>query len=659
MLATASDPESLHAVARVLAELEESLGEHPMRAAARAARDMAMDLADVEPDVVAARLLSLTEAVRQLRAGCAAVADEPRGDAAFDPEMVELLGEFVQETEDGLTTADHLLVAVEQGQQPDDVVDQLFRVFHTAKGGAGFLELDELGSLAHASETLLDRVRRGELPFSGDVVDLVLQATGLMSSMLQETRRAVETGRVISKVAGTAELIRRLESFEPGAVMASSPGREPAEEDAGVSPRATESTAANHIRETVKVDLERVDRIVEMIGELVIVESMVLHAPEVVGLSSPRIKGYLSQLEKITGDLQDVSMSMRMVPVRGVFQKMARMARDLGRRAGKKLRFVTSGDATEIDRSLVEHIGDPLVHMMRNAVDHGVESPQERRQAGKDETATIRLSAYHEGGNIVIELSDDGRGLDTDAIRSRAIERGVIEGGDNFSDAEVHALIFAPGFSTAASVSDLSGRGVGMDVVKRNIEAVRGRVSIETEVGGGTTFRLLLPLTLAIIEGMLVRCGDERYIVPTLSVVESLKLRPQMLVRFADQGELIDVRGEILPLIRLHRLFDIDRAEEDATRGLVVIIEGVGARAGLLVDDVVTQQQVVIKSLGAGIDDNPFTSGAAILSDGTVGLILNVEEICALTDVRRRPGRGVQSIGGTLAAMPAALALGS
>jgi two-component system chemotaxis sensor kinase CheA len=389
------------------------------------------------------------------------------------------------------------------------------------------------------------------------------------------------------------------------------------------------------LRETVKVDLERVDSLVAMVGELVVVEAMVVNAPEIAKSASARVRNCLSQLAKVTRDLQDVSMRMRMLPVSGVFQKMARMSRDLGRKSGKQLRLVLSGEATEMDRSMVEHIADPLVHMIRNAVDHGLETPEERRKAGKPDEGTIRLSAYHEGGSIVIELADDGRGLDRDAILTKARAQGLVRPNDTLTESDIHMLIFAPGFSTAKQVTEVSGRGVGMDVVKRNMDALRGRVSISTTPGQGTTFKMLLPLTLAIIDGMLVACGRDRYIIPTLSIVESIQPSKGMLVTFADQHEMINVRGQILPLVRLSRLFGSSNAKTEPTEALVVIIEGVGRRLGLMVDEVVTQQQVVIKNLGQGLGSTRFLSGAAILADGRVGLIINVEEIAGTTVQRQ------------------------
>jgi two-component system chemotaxis sensor kinase CheA len=339
-------------------------------------------------------------------------------------------------------------------------------------------------------------------------------------------------------------------------------------------------------------------------------------------------------------------MRMRMVPVRGAFQKMGRLVRDLSRRTGKDVVLETSGEETEMDRSMVERIEDPLVHLVRNALDHGIEPEAERLAAGKPARSTLRLSAYHEGGSIVVELADDGRGLQRERILRKARERGLVGDGQELSDAEVHALVFLPGFSTAARVTEISGRGVGMDVVKRNVEGMRGRVTVSSQPGEGTTFRLVLPLTLAIIDGMLVSCGGETYILPSLSIVESLRPTERMIRRAAGRGEVIDVRGEILPLLRLHRLLGARETAAAADDLRVVVVEGQGRKVGLVVDDVITQQQVVIKPLGSGIGDTDFLSGAAILSDGRVGLILNVDRLAGLASRAAAADRGARRAAG-------------
>lgn len=572
--------------------------------------------------------------------------------AQRDADMIELFAGFLQESLEGLDQVDQILLQAEAGAATSEQINALFRVFHTIKGVSAFLGAEDVKALSHVTETLLGKIREGSRELCGRELSVIFEATAQMRLLLGVVRSAVEADREIPSHAATARLSARIDEVtqsplpptrpasEPAAAAASSAPApamlqaEPArrEPQPEVAPAKPEPTATGRIRETVKVDLERIDSVVEMIGELIIVESMITNAEEVRGMASLRFRNYLGQLSKISRDLQSIAMRMRMVPVRGVFQKMARLVRDLSLKTGKSVRLVQVGEATEMDRSMVERIEDPLVHMIRNAIDHAIETPDVRRGLGKLETGTITLSARHEGGSVVIELSDDGRGLSREGILRKARERGLVgEAAEQMSDGDVHALIFLPGFSTAASVSELSGRGVGMDVVKRNVESLRGRVLVSSLFGAGTTFRLMLPLTLAIIDGMLVSVGDERYIIPSLAIVESLQPTSGMVRVLGRDSELCNVRGEIFPLQRLERLFEVPRGKQQLEQARIVVVEGGGGRKiGLLVDDVLTQQQVVIKPLSSGIGNAELLSGAAILSDGRVGLILNIDRLSEL-----------------------------
>jgi two-component system chemotaxis sensor kinase CheA len=325
--------------------------------------------------------------------------------------------------------------------------------------------------------------------------------------------------------------------------------------------------------------------------------------------------------------LQELGTSIRMVPIAGTFQKMARLVRDLSRKSGKTIVFQTRGDETELDRAFVDKIADPLVHMIRNAVDHGIELPGERAATGKPPDAVIELRAFHEGGNIHVEIRDDGRGLNRDAIWNKALEKGLVQPDERLSESEIFNLIFLPGFSTAKVVTEVSGRGVGMDVVKRNIEELRGYVQIQSTLGKGTKFKIILPLTLALIDGMIVRVGRERYIFPVLNVVESLRPTAGMVISLIGKGEMLSLRNRQVPLFRLGKLFGIAGVEQDATKSLAVIVEHEGRQAGLLVDDLIGMQQTVIKSLGSGLGHNAGFSGGAIMADGRVGLIVDVSGV--------------------------------
>ena len=650
-----ADASDLRAVTRLIDLLDELGGARDApETIVKAARETASALrAERGEEARLARALdAASEAVARMqddlaRREPAALAAERPARVERDAETVALFGEFLVESAEGLNQVERILMEVERDGGNRAAVDSLFRVFHTVKGTAGFLDLADVVALAHETEAALNHCRDGRLELEGQVVDLVFDSTSVLREMLEAIRRAVESGAPIASRPGLAQLVERIRAVsaaaEPESAAASSEAEaaadagaraEPARGDrdeaaASATPARGGGGGAPKLKETIKVDLERVDSLVEMIGELVVVESMMVNAPEIADASSVRVRNCLAQLAKVTRDLQDVGMHMRMVPVSGVFQKMARLVRDLSRKSGKSVRLVTSGEATEVDRSMVERLADPLVHMIRNAVDHGLEAPAARAAAGKPSRAEIQLSAYHEGGSVVIEIADDGRGLDRAAIVRKAIEKGLIASADGMSEADIQALIFAPGFSTAAKVTEISGRGVGMDVVRKNVEAMRGRVLISSTPGQGTRFKIVLPLTLAIIDGMLVACGNERYIIPTLSIAGSIKPTRSMLVSLAQANEMIKLRHQLLPLVRLDRLFGTPGARSDPTEALVVMVEGVGRRIALLVDEVVTQQQVVIKSLGEALPHTRFVSGAAILSDGRVGLILNVEEIAS------------------------------
>ena len=374
---------------------------------------------------------------------------------------------------------------------------------------------------------------------------------------------------------------------------------------------------------TVRVNTEKLDSLMDVVGELVIVQSQLLESSRQVTGESSALQRNVAQLSRITKELQSTAMSLRMIPIKPTFQKMERLARDLARDFGKKVLFATSGEDTELDRTVVEEIADPLVHMVRNALDHGLESPSVRAAAGKAETGSLHLRAYHQGSNIVIELTDDGRGIDPDKILRKAREKGIVSATAQLTRDEIMALIFAPGFSTAEKVTAVSGRGVGMDVVKRNIEKLRGKIEIASEVGKGSTFKIKLPLTMAIIDGLVVRVGEDRFILPSTSVQMALRPAREAISTVHGRGEVLDLRGRFVPIHRLHRRFGIPAQATNPWDGIVVIVEHSGRASALLVDEMVSKQEVVIKSLGAFMQNLPGVSGGAILGDGNIALILD------------------------------------
>ncbi|RLB86538.1 MAG: chemotaxis protein CheA, partial [Deltaproteobacteria bacterium] len=353
----------------------------------------------------------------------------------------------------------------------------------------------------------------------------------------------------------------------------------------------------------------------------------------------------LNQLHQISSMLQKTAMSMRMVPIKNTFQKMVRLVRDLARSSGKKVSLEMKGEETEIDRNVVEELYEPMVHMIRNAVDHGIEPPEQRLAKGKPEKGTIELLAYQRGGSIIIEIRDDGRGLDKEKILSKAIDKGIISGVEQLSESEIYNLIFKPGFSTSETVTEISGRGVGMDVVKKALEKLRGRVEIKSKPDKGSTFIITLPLTLAIIDGIIVRVAEQRYIIPALGILKSFRPNPNDYSTVEGKGEMIMVRGELVPLVRLHHLFELSERTIKPWEGLAVLIGNENEKLCLLVDELVGKEEVVIKTLGEALKNVKGLAGGAILGDGRVGLILDIPGLFAIAkNSQDLPAYSVQKV---------------
>jgi two-component system chemotaxis sensor kinase CheA len=380
----------------------------------------------------------------------------------------------------------------------------------------------------------------------------------------------------------------------------------------------------NNDSTSVRMDTGKLDQLLDLVGEMVIAQTLIAHSPTLKALTDPRLQSDLTQLARITASVQRITTGLRMVPVGTQFQKTARVVRDLSRRAGKQVLFETTGENTEVDKTVAEEISDPLLHMVRNSIDHGIETPAERTALGKDPTARVQLAAYHQSGQIVITISDDGRGLNREKILAKAVERGIVQAGDQLSDNEVFLLIFEAGFSTADKVTDISGRGVGMDVVRRHVQALRGRIDIQSTAGKGTTFFLRLPLTLAMIEGLVVAVGDQRYVAPVASVKEMFRPLPAMLSTLQGSNEMVLVRNSLLPVIRLHRKFNKKARTTALTEGTLIVAEADGHLFCLFVDDLIGKQEVVIKSLGPSFSHVVGLAGCAVLGDGKVGLILDM-----------------------------------
>jgi two-component system chemotaxis sensor kinase CheA len=425
-------------------------------------------------------------------------------------------------------------------------------------------------------------------------------------------------------------------SIEPLVAAAPAPAVEAVAAPAAATATTRSAAASSNDAGSVRVGIDKIDSLIDLVGELVITQAMLDQFREDFDISRlAMLQEGLAQLARHTRTLQESVMGIRMLPIGSVFNRFPRLVRDLSQKLGKQVKLDLVGEHTELDKTVLEKIGDPLVHLVRNAIDHGLETPDKRRAAGKGDVGTLRLEASHRGGTIVVEIVDDGAGLNRDAIINKALQKGLIKSGENISDDEVGELIFQPGFSTAAVTTDLSGRGVGMDVVRRNVVDLGGHVGIKSRPGNGTTFTITLPLTLAIIDGLSAAVGEECYIVPLVSIVESIQLQPDAVRSVTGGGELFRFRNEYIPIIRLHQQFACAGAREQIEQGLVIVVEGEGHRVGLFVDELIGQQQAVVKSLEANYRRVEGISGATILADGSVALIVDVAGIIRLQSRRK------------------------
>jgi two-component system chemotaxis sensor kinase CheA len=529
----------------------------------------------------------------------------------------DLIREFITESSEHLGTIESQLLVLEKDHSATETLNAIFRGFHTIKGLAGFLEFSEIQSVAHEVETLLDLARTSQLAVTPAVVDVVLESMDVLRQELASIAQKL-AGDTPPPTSVNTALLERIRRTARGGAPHTEEG--PASETLHERRRLGDSTS-------VRIDTTKLDQLMDMVGEMVIAQTIIGHSPVLESVKDAGFQRNLSQLARITSDVQRITTSMRMVPIGIQFNKTARVVRDLARHAGKQIEFHAMGETTELDKTIAEELSDPLLHMVRNSIDHGIESAEERMALGKDPTAHIRVSASHQSGQIVVSISDDGRGLDREKILARAHCNGLIQNGAQLSDNEVFLLIFEPGFSTAEKVTDISGRGVGMDVVRRHVQKLRGRIDIQSTAGEGSTFFLKLPLTLAIIEGLVVVVGKQRYIVPLFAVREMFRPTPEMLSTVHSRGEMVMVRGSLMPIVRLHRRFAMEPRTLNLTEGVLIAAESAGRPFCLFVDDLIGKQEVVIKSLGQGFRHVEGVAGCAILGDGRVGLILDIESV--------------------------------
>ncbi|MDM8535296.1 chemotaxis protein CheA [Desulfobacterales bacterium HSG17] len=584
-------------------------------------------------------------------------------DAPLGDDDIEIMTDFVMESLENLEKIEIGLIDLEQDPENKDTINDIFRPFHTIKGVSGFLNLSKMNRLSHCTENLLDSARNGEFVISEEITDVILESVDLLTKMIKhlegilisksnDLEGDIDIEPLIKKIEKVSQRAMTGESKPLGEILVDSgaikledlqKGLDKQREQPGAKlgnilmdekiaePKKVMAALRDQKKNKrfadlqVKVDTQKLDNLIDLTGELVITQSILKQNDHVQASQDTKLNQSMGQLTKIVSDLQKTAMSMRMVPIKNTFQKMVRLVRDLARMSGKKVDLDMSGEDTEIDRNVVEQLYEPLVHMIRNSVDHGLEKPEDRLAVGKDQMGSIQLKAFHKGGNIVIEISDDGKGLDKERIIEKALANNLITEEQTLSDPEIFNLIFQPGFSTAKEITDVSGRGVGMDVVKKGIEKLRGQVEIKSTPGKGSTFFISLPLTLAIIEGMVVRVGDERYIIPTMTIVESVRPREKEYYTVQGQGEMIKFRGTLIPILRLHELFNVAGDTQIPSKGIVVAVEYKNQKRGLLLDELLGKEEIVIKSLGETFKNTKGIAGGAILGDGRIGLILDME----------------------------------
>ena len=561
---------------------------------------------------------------------------------------VTMTGEFITECTDLLNMAEGALLDLEESPEDEELINQIFRSFHTIKGTSAFMGLDPISDFTHLLETLLSTVREGELNFTTACADISLESIDVIKQMLEaiETAKGGDPLPRPSSYGRLTKILKKIsnEGVEPEVAFSQEPrwdsisiSQENTSAEKGKpEQRSSNSPSNGTVKEnqkmpensggksktesSVRVNVGRLDRLIDMIGELVIAHSVVAQDSAIPNHSELQKK--VNHTTKILRELQDTSLTLRMVPLKATFQKMNRLVRDLSRKAGKSVNLTTFGEDTEIDRNMVDVISEPLVHMIRNAIDHGIEGPEEREESGKPSKAIVSLRASQEGGLVLIEIEDDGRGINKKKVLQKAIDKGLVDPEEKLTDSEIFKLIFLPGFSSVDKVTDLSGRGVGMDVVRKSIEQLQGKIDITSEKGHGTKISLELPFTLAITDGMLVNVGDQQFIVPTINIDMAFRAKKKDIFTVMGNNEKVSFRGQSVPVVRLHQLFDVPGGAENLMEGTLLVIRNGSKKYALLVDEVVGQQQLVGKSINmmAKMD---HISGGAILGDGRVGLILD------------------------------------
>lgn len=559
----------------------------------------------------------------------------------------EIFGEFAAEAEDHLNNIEGILLDSD-GEYTKDNIDTIFRGVHSLKGGSAYFTLQEITQTSHLFENILSEARDGKRVFDEPLKNLCLIYIDLQKTLLGKARKAASGDCKITRIPQSQTFLAELDAYVKGttakasipnakaaptaSVSAASASKAAPEPVVNANPNASKDKDGEQlaVKSFVKIDTSRLDHLIDSIGEMVIYSSMLVRQCREQLSNNEDIMNTTHRVEKFARDLQDIGMSMRLMPIRGLFQKMSRLVWDTAKKIGKEVNFVMHGEETELDRNLIDKLADPLMHMVRNAIDHGLETPDERVAAGKSRTGKVVLSAIHSGGSIHIKIEDDGRGLNPDKLTKKAIEKGIIKEGDTLTRDEIYKLIFAPGFSTAAAVTDLSGRGVGMDVVRKNVDSLRGQIHIKSEVNHGSTFTIEIPLTLAIIDGIDIRVGADHFIIPSLSIIEFIQPEKAAINYTLDRGETFQFRGRSIPVFRLGDLYDIKYQYDDPALATFVVVDNGGEYVAIMVDEILGEFQTVIKSLGGMFEEGKGVSGCAIMPDGDVALILDIRSLLSL-----------------------------
>ncbi|OGW55979.1 MAG: hypothetical protein A2Y48_02455 [Nitrospirae bacterium RIFCSPLOW2_12_42_9] len=576
-------------------------------------------------------------------------------DSLPQDEMQDLMREFIAETEELLEGLDQHFVRLEESPGDPALINEIFRAVHSIKGSAGFLGFNRLVEVAHQSENILNKIRQNEMQAAPETIDIILESIDVLKTLLKEVKESsgelVDINPIKRKLVLLLEFSSNTEAPPPplqGTKEDENPSPQPSPlggegkgeggfpDETIISPKDAKADdnvmpAANQQEKdkTLRIDTDRLDQVMDLVGELVLSRNRlnkIISDMEGTIDGDERLKSLLettSNLNLITTDLQLAVMKMRMVPIRKVFNKFPRMVRDISRKANKKINLEIYGEATEVDKSVIEELNDPLVHIIRNSIDHGIETSIERMRKGKSECGTITLGAFQEGNSIVVKIEDDGKGIDAEVIEKKARERGLIKSNDaRLTHKEIISLIFEPGFSTAEKVTDISGRGVGMDVVKTNIGRINGIIDVNTDVGKGTKITLKIPLTLAIIQVLMVKISNEIYALPLSSILETVRV-PKNSIKSIDGQDVLRVRDLLIPLVRLQNVLDINSGDSEKDWVCVVLMAIAEKKVGIIVDELCHQEEVVIKSVGSYFSDIKEISGATITGDGKVGLILD------------------------------------